>query len=671
MWGQIDGRPKLEIARETVSTVLGTIPADQSLGLMAYGHREKGNCSDIELMVPPAPGTGSDIAAQVNAMRFQGKTPLSEAVRQAAVALRYGEEAATVVLVTDGIETCEADPCALARELEAAGLNFTAHVIGFGLTGAQGAQVACLATETGGQYLQAADGEGLAKALSSAVSAQLPPPQPLPEPEPEPVLPKASLTAPASAPAGSVLRVQFTGPHEEFDYIRVLDANGDWQSEAVVSDAGFVDLRLPFDLGTYQLVYLFGATEIIASQPLQITEAVVSLTAPDTAPAGSTINVDWTGPGTAYDYIHLMDATGTRVAEVSVGTTSPVAVGLPWATGNFTLTYSFQNEDAIFSRPITLTDAPVAINAPQIAQAGTDVTLTWVGPDAAYDNIQLYRQADDERQSYQYLGDTNQLTFTMPDTPGVYEFRYMFNDSQVILTQPITVTLDKVEAAPAPQATDLTPDMQVPVTLMADMGSMGFDIQWSAVPVPGQNLPPEAWAMPTATPDPVEGMFFPGEYDVTGVVPSGYDTFGGRITVVAGQENRFVLPLIATDAAGEDAPPGDVLAITISAEGYDGLVEWSAMPDGGTAEDRLADTVAGGWQTAFAPGEWAVFGLAPDATFFGRITVSAGQTTYTIPREMPIDAPQANAPAAGVPGIALDLAPEAAAALRARLRGEN
>lgn len=157
MWGQIDGRAKLEIACETVTQVLGTIPAEQELGLMSYGHREKGNCSDIELVVPPAVGTGAEIAAQVNKMRFLGKTPLSESVRQAAEALRYGEDAATVVLVTDGLETCDADPCALGRELEATGLNFTTHVIGFGLTQAEGAQVACLAIETGGQYLQARD----------------------------------------------------------------------------------------------------------------------------------------------------------------------------------------------------------------------------------------------------------------------------------------------------------------------------------------------------------------------------------------------------------------------------------------------------------------------------------------------------------------------------------
>ena len=57
MWGQIDGRPKLEIARESLRNVLKSMPSDLELGFMAYGHREKGNCSDIELIVPPATGT--------------------------------------------------------------------------------------------------------------------------------------------------------------------------------------------------------------------------------------------------------------------------------------------------------------------------------------------------------------------------------------------------------------------------------------------------------------------------------------------------------------------------------------------------------------------------------------------------------------------------------------
>ena len=196
MWGQIDGRPKLEIAREALGEVLRDLPAGGEVGLMAYGHREKGSCEDIELLVPPAQGTGPAIAAAANALQFKGKTPLSEAVRRAAAELRSTEEKATVILITDGIETCAADPCALGAELEASGVDFTAHVVGFGLSEDEGAQVACLANATGGLYLAAADLQSLSEALVEVVledpaSVPAPAPEPVPEPVPEPEPSKA------------------------------------------------------------------------------------------------------------------------------------------------------------------------------------------------------------------------------------------------------------------------------------------------------------------------------------------------------------------------------------------------------------------------------------------------------------------------------------------------
>jgi Ca-activated chloride channel family protein len=186
MWGQIDGRAKLEIAREALGQVLAEIPAKTELGLMAYGHRTKGECNDIELIVPPAAGTGPAIAEAADKLQFLGKTPLSDAVRLAAGELKSTESKATVILITDGIETCNADPCALGRELEASGVDFTAHVVGFGLTADEGKQVACLAENTGGQYIEAKDAGSLKEALTTVVKAE-PVPVPEPTPEPEPV----------------------------------------------------------------------------------------------------------------------------------------------------------------------------------------------------------------------------------------------------------------------------------------------------------------------------------------------------------------------------------------------------------------------------------------------------------------------------------------------------
>jgi len=170
MWGQIDGRSKIEIARETIGKVLPSVSKETELGLMVYGHRDKGSCSDIELVVPPGKGTEAEIVDFVNGITPKGKTPLTQAVREAADALKYTEEKATVVLVTDGLETCEADPCALAAELESKGVDFTAHVVGFGLTEEEGKKVSCLAEGTGGQYFQASDASQLVAALAATVA---------------------------------------------------------------------------------------------------------------------------------------------------------------------------------------------------------------------------------------------------------------------------------------------------------------------------------------------------------------------------------------------------------------------------------------------------------------------------------------------------------------------
>lgn len=220
MWGQIEGRTKIEIARETLSDVLTTLPDTLDLGLIAYGHREKGSCTDIEEIVAPGAGTRADIAAAVKSLNPKGKTPIADSVKIAAESLRYTEEKATVIVVTDGIETCNADPCALASELEKLGVEFTAHVIGFGLTEDEGKQVACLAENTGGRYLQAANAEELASALTQTVAAE-------PEPEPEP--------APAPEPVALEKNLAFTAVLAEGG--PALDRDGKWEIFPLTGDA--------------------------------------------------------------------------------------------------------------------------------------------------------------------------------------------------------------------------------------------------------------------------------------------------------------------------------------------------------------------------------------------------------------------------------------------------
>ena len=641
MWGQIDNRTKLEIARETVGQVLGTIPADQELGLMAYGHRERGNCADIELMVPPAAGTASDITARVNEMRFQGKTPLTEAVRQAAEVLRSEEEAATVVLVTDGLETCEADPCALGRELEAAGLNFTAHVIGFGLTEEEGAQVACLAEETGGLYLQATDAGALADALTRTVAAA-PPPASAPEPPPPPTrdyfpgavrMPDIALApsgytigdltgdpAPLSFPAdgtadqcaaacdadglcaayryeppGSLFveeaRCFLYAASSEMDYAEMNPGEG-WQS-------GIKD-------GVLMLVRPY------APKP----ELTALLSAPASAPQGARIMVGWEGPRSAYDYIRVFDASGNWLAEVAPGDANPVELQLPWATGDFTLAYVLETEAIGASVPLTLTPAPVSITAPATAQVGQEVTITWVGPGAYLDNIQLLNTDTGERWGYDYIEGKDNMVWTMPDIPGTYGFAYAFRDSEVIHTTPLTVTLERAETAPEPTA---PPALQaVPVTFTgAGTEAYPLSITWSATPIPGQDLPPEAFAMNEGVLGTASAEFLPGTYDVLG--DAGDTVFAGQITVTATGPNDFVIPVSAAlSPAGPDAAP---VSVTITGPYMGTFRQWAAIPLPDGEVQRSNGEINDAWVLDLIPGQWLITATASGAAGEGLAAV--------------------------------------------------
>lgn len=198
MWSQIDGRPKQMIAREALKTVLLSLPTDREVGLMAYGNRDKASCDDIETLVPPVAGSAGAITAAADQLKFLGKTPLTAAVRKAAEELNYAGDKATVVLLTDGTDSCKADPCALGRELEQDGADLTVHVVGLGLTSEQGRQVACLAETTGGKFIQAGDAAQLNEALQQTLIATPEPPAPAAETQPTDM--PASEPASAAAP---------------------------------------------------------------------------------------------------------------------------------------------------------------------------------------------------------------------------------------------------------------------------------------------------------------------------------------------------------------------------------------------------------------------------------------------------------------------------------------
>lgn len=170
MWGVVDGQPKIEVARTVVGELVSSLDPRFELGLTVYGHRRKGDCSDIEALLPVAAPDAESLVAAVESIRPKGKTPLGASLEYAAEQLDFTRAPATVVLVSDGNETCDVDPCAVAHDLEARGIDFTAHVVGFGVTPAERAQLECIADATDGLFLTANDTPSLRSALGRALS---------------------------------------------------------------------------------------------------------------------------------------------------------------------------------------------------------------------------------------------------------------------------------------------------------------------------------------------------------------------------------------------------------------------------------------------------------------------------------------------------------------------
>lgn len=168
MWAQVEGKAKIEIAKDTLKTLIDDWDENKQIGLLAYGHRVKGDCKDIEILVPVGRVNKESMFSIIDKINPKGKTPISAALTDAADQLKFTEDNATVILISDGKETCDADPCRTAAELEKLGINFTAHVIGFDVGKETGKQLECVATSTGGQYFPANNAKQLNEALKKA-----------------------------------------------------------------------------------------------------------------------------------------------------------------------------------------------------------------------------------------------------------------------------------------------------------------------------------------------------------------------------------------------------------------------------------------------------------------------------------------------------------------------
>jgi hypothetical protein len=168
---------RLAVAKEVMAELLPQVPTEVRGALWIYGHRypqepQAKSCQDIEQVFDLGPVDAASYMEKVNAVTAIGYTPISDAIEHAARDLVPGD-VNSIVLVSDGEETCGGDPCALAEALKASDSAVTIHVVGYAVDEVTREQLQCVAQVSGGTYHDAEDGGGLLEALEQALDASV------------------------------------------------------------------------------------------------------------------------------------------------------------------------------------------------------------------------------------------------------------------------------------------------------------------------------------------------------------------------------------------------------------------------------------------------------------------------------------------------------------------
>lgn len=175
--GDNTGLRRIDAVRSALARVLPRVAPKRRLGLITYGPGSRPACANVALELRPAINASARIMARLDALRPDGRTPLTRAVQRAAETLGFRDNPVTIVLVTDGEETCGGAPCALAKRLRAEGARTTVHVISYHIASAVGSEGVfasrCLADETGGIYAATNTVDEVATALEAALACPL------------------------------------------------------------------------------------------------------------------------------------------------------------------------------------------------------------------------------------------------------------------------------------------------------------------------------------------------------------------------------------------------------------------------------------------------------------------------------------------------------------------
>lgn len=366
MWGKISDGYKISVARDVVNDLLETLPADQEVGLVAYGHRNTEDCGDIELMVPPAANSRDAISEAIESLDPKGKTPLSAAVIKAADELGIEKTNSTVILISDGEDTCSMDPCTVSFELEKRGIDFVAHVVGFDIKKAEDqAELRCLAENTGGLYFSANSGSELTRALNKISLAMVE------------AAAKGQFTAVVEDHMGVPVRndIEWT-----LTQTASTDANATTAQTNLLTDENKAaeELQVTLEPGLYTLsvtrttdgVTTLRDVDLAAREEAQYVLSLppfANIEGPVSATIGEAFELKWDGPGEPRDMIIIADSA-SRTAQTNsafyANSDGKTAMLAPTEPGEYQLRYVYaRSRSVIATSTLRVEDVSTSPNA--------------------------------------------------------------------------------------------------------------------------------------------------------------------------------------------------------------------------------------------------------------------------------------------------------------------
>ncbi|MFM9995764.1 MAG: hypothetical protein ACKVU4_08190 [Phycisphaerales bacterium] len=255
----------------------------------------------------------------------------------------------------------------------------------------------------------------------------------------------ATLDAPAEVVLGSVFSVAWTGPDNKGDYVTIVPGGAPDEHYGSYTDTAKgspLTLTAPTETGDAEVRYVAGqGRKVLARRPIKVIAAEVSLAAPAEAVAGTTIDVTWTGPNNAGDYITVVAREipdGQYGNYTNTASGSPLKLLLPIMDGGAELRYmTGQGGRVLARRPIRITAAAISLSAPAECAPGADVSITWTGPNNPGDYITIVAKGrpDGQYGAYTNTSAGSPLSVRAPGEAGEAEIRYASGQGNKVLAR--------------------------------------------------------------------------------------------------------------------------------------------------------------------------------------------------------------------------------------------